>query len=188
MHTPTINKAVFLDRDGVINEDYGYVSNIRDFKFCLGTFEALSLFQNSGYLIIIITNQSGISRGLYSQKDYELLTRYYLMILRNKGIFISATYHCPHHPLFSKEPFNDCDCRKPKPGMFLKASKDFDISLKDSIAIGDKARDLQAARSAGIYKRILISKDKVPNHYEPDLASSVFSSLLEFASNMKNYL
>tara|TARA_Y100001968_G_scaffold323610_1_gene361589 strand:+ start:572 stop:1129 length:558 start_codon:yes stop_codon:yes gene_type:complete len=180
-----INKAIFIDRDGVINEDYGYVYKIIDFKFCLGTIEALTLLQKSGYLLIIITNQSGIDRGLYSQKDYELLTSYYLRVLSSKGIFVTATYHCPHHPLFSKEPFNDCDCRKPKPGMFLKASKDFDISLKDSIAIGDKTRDLQAAFAAGIEKRILISKDQSPNSIDFNLTSSVFPSLLEFAIQIK---
>ena len=179
MNLDNLRKAVFLDRDGVINIDYGYVSKKIDFEFIEGTFKALKFFQKNDFLIFILTNQSGIARGLFSQKKYEILTEYYLKILRDKGIIITDVYHCPHHPDFSKKPFNNCECRKPKPGMFLKVIKKYNISLDYSIAIGDKLHDLEAALKAGIKERFLISKNKISFNSKLDLNVKVFSSLLE---------
>ena len=115
-----MKKGAFLDRDGIINEDLGFVSDIRNFNFKVGIFNLLRILSQKGYMIFIITNQSGIARKYYSEQKYHKLTNYYKKILENLGIRIQDIYHCPHHPEFSKPPFDKCFCRKPKPGLFLK--------------------------------------------------------------------
>ena len=178
-----INKAAFLDRDGVINHDYGYVHKWKDFKFCKGVFEGLRIITDLGYKIIIITNQSGIDRGIYSENDYQKLTSNMLKALKKRNINITAIYHCPHHPNFSKDDYKNCICRKPKPGLFIKASKEFNISMDKSISIGDNERDLIASKMAGIKKRYLISdkEDKLKSNF----AISSYKSLLECANAIK---
>ena len=173
-----MKKAIFLDRDGVINKDYGYIHSIDKFKFNYGVFEALRIFQKMGFLIIIITNQSGIARGYFSENDYEKLTEYYLKILSKNKIKITAHYHCPHHPDFSEFPLNDCDCRKPKSGLFIKATKDFNIDIKSSIAIGDNLRDLEPAHYLGISRKYLIS---CSNEINSIIVNKKFKTLLECA-------
>ena len=114
------NKAAFLDRDGVINKDYGYVHKWEDFKFCDGVFEGLKSLIEMGYKIIIITNQSGIARGFFTEKDYEKLTTNMTNFLKEKQIFITAIFHCPHHPNFSYNYSSICNCRKPNPSFIFK--------------------------------------------------------------------
>ena len=177
------NKAAFIDRDGVINYDYGYVHKWKDFLFCKGVFEGLRIINDLGYKIIIITNQSGIDRGLYSEKDFQKLTSKMKKVLEERNIKITAIYHCPHHPIFSKDEFKNCNCRKPKPGLFLKASKDFNISMNKSFSIGDNERDLIAAKLAGIEKTYLISDKK--DKFNSNLAMGSYKSLLEFANAIK---
>jgi len=148
-----MNKALFLDRDGVVNKEKNYLYKIEDFEFIDGVFETCRYFQDKGYLIIIITNQAGIVRGKYSEKDYQVLTEWMIEEFKKENIIISKVYHCPHHPEFTGE----CDCRKPKPGMIYKASEEFDIDLKKSILVGDKNSDIEAAVNAKIKNNILIS-------------------------------
>ena len=150
-----MTKAVFLDRDGVINLDKAYVSKIEDFEFCEGVFEALAHFQRLGYLLIIVTNQSGIGRGYYSEEDFQILSDWMKKELLHVKIKIDAIYHCPHAPEVN------CACRKPKSGMFLKAIEDFDIDVKQSWMIGDKPSDIEAALGAGISNTILLGKTSV---------------------------
>ena len=119
-------KALFLDRDGVINYDPGYVYRIEDFEFMPGIFEALAGFMMLGYEIFIVTNQSGIGRGYYSEDDFAKLSKHMIDEFKSYGIEIKKIYHCPHTPS------DDCNCRKPKPGMILQALDEFNISLKDS--------------------------------------------------------
>ena len=151
------NKAAFLDRDGVINIDYGYVHKWENFQFCEGAIEGMKNLLKLNYKIVIITNQSGIARGIFNEKEYTILTKKYLKQLEIHGVEITAIYHCPHHPSFSEFPNNKCDCRKPNPGLFNKAIEFFDFSLENSIAIGDNKRDLEAAKRAGIKHRFLIN-------------------------------
>ena len=146
-----MNKALFLDRDGVINIDKAYVSKIEDFEFCDGVFEALGYFQSLGYLLIIVTNQSGIGRGYYSEKDFETLTSWMLQELLHVNIKIDAVYHCPHAPEAN------CACRKPKSGMLKAAIEVFDIDVTHSWMIGDKESDIEAALGAGMTQTILLS-------------------------------
>jgi len=141
-------KAAFLDRDGVINEDFGYVGKIEDFKFKEGIFELLKLLENLGFTLFIVTNQSGIARGYYSEEGFYKLTEWMKGQFKKEGIEIKDVRFCPHHPDITGE----CECRKPKPGMILDLAKVYNIDLKNSIMIGDSERDIEAAKQAGIEK------------------------------------
>jgi len=143
-------KTIFLDRDGVINKDINYLHKIDDFEFIDGIFDVCLYFQSLGYKIIIITNQSGISRGYYNHSDYQKVTQWMLDQFKYKNINILDIFHCPHGP------DSTCDCRKPKPGMFLKAKDKHNTDMEKSWMIGDKEIDTIAANSAGIDNTILI--------------------------------
>ena len=143
-------KTIFLDRDGVINKEVNYLHKIEDLEFIDGVFDACVYFQSLGYQIIIITNQAGIARGYFNKEDYYALTSWMLKQFQLNGIKVLDIFYCPHGPNSS------CNCRKPKPGMFLEADKIHRINLKDSWMIGDKETDIQAAHKAGIEKTILV--------------------------------
>ncbi len=136
------NKAIFLDRDGTINVEKNYLYKISDFEFLPGAIDALKLLQSAGYLLIIVTNQSGIARGYYKEEDYEKLNEWMLEELKANEISIDAVYYCPHHPEAKIKKYKaNCTCRKPGIGLFEQAVKDFDIDLSKSYSIGDKMRD-----------------------------------------------
>ena len=143
-------KTIFLDRDGVINKEVGYLFRIIDFKFIEGVFDACLYFQQLDYKIIIISNQSGIARGYYSERDYLELTKWMLNQFNIKGISILDILYCPHGPESS------CECRKPKPGMLIEAKDKYNISMKDSWMIGDRETDIEAANLSGINNTILV--------------------------------
>ena len=153
------HRALFLDRDGVINIDYGYVHKIKNFDFRPEIFDICKVALDYNYKIIIITNQAGIGRKLYTEKDFLLLNKYMIREFEKKFITISGTYYCPYHPTEGKgEYLKDSFFRKPNPGMILKASKDFNIDLKESFLIGDKDSDYEAARRANL-KHYIDSKN-----------------------------
>ena len=129
-----------------------YVYKIEDFEFQPGIFDLIQSYQKEGYLIFIITNQSGIAREIYSENDYLQLTDWMLGQFSKKGIIIEKVYHCPHHPGIT----GPCLCRKPRPGMILEAIETFSIDPKQSVLIGNNERDLQAGQSAGIGKNLYI--------------------------------
>ena len=143
-------RAIFLDRDGVINKDLKYLYKIEDFIFINGIFKVCQHLQNLDYKIFIITNQSGISRGYYTQTDYQILTDWMIAEFKKSDINILDVFHCPHLPNAN------CNCRKPKPGMFFEAKKIYDIDMQESWLIGDKEYDVIAANSAGISSTILV--------------------------------
>jgi D-glycero-D-manno-heptose 1,7-bisphosphate phosphatase len=143
-------KTIFLDRDGVINKEVEYLFRISDFEFIEGVFDACLYFQQLDYKIIIISNQSGIARGYYSERDYLELTKWMLNQFNIKGISILDILYCPHGPESS------CECRKPKPGMLIEAKDKYNISMKDSWMIGDKETDIEAANLSGINNTILV--------------------------------
>jgi D-glycero-D-manno-heptose 1,7-bisphosphate phosphatase len=143
-------KAIFLDRDGVINKDKNYLYKKEDFDFIEGVFEACRYFQEINYRLIIITNQSGIARGYYQEEDFHQLTKWMLGQFENQGIKILDVFFCPHGPE------STCNCRKPKPGMLLKAKEKYNISMENSWMIGDKEADVKAANTAGIENTILV--------------------------------
>ena len=153
--------AVFLDRDGTINIDYGYVYQKDKLRFIDGSIEALRLLQQNGYLLIIVTNQSGIARGYYSKEDFLELNEWMLSDLKKKGIKIAKVYYCPHHPNGKIEKYKmDCNCRKPKLGMYEEAIKDFDIDLSQSYAIGDKIRDSAICENTSCRGYLISSLEK----------------------------
>lgn len=150
INSSDLKKAVFLDRDGTINVEKNYLYKIEDFEFIDGVLKALRELSDAGFLLIIITNQSGIARGYYTEKDYETLSSWLLTTLAENGINISASYFCPHLPDASVEKYRRvCTCRKPNTGLFDQAVKDFDIDLSKSFAIGDKIRDLAICEKSG---------------------------------------
>ncbi len=143
--------ALFLDRDGTINKDFGYVYTKKDFKWIKGAKDLIKYANDIGIIVIIITNQSGIARGFYSENDFFELTEDINKDLILMGAHIDATYFCPHHPQKGKGKYKiECNCRKPKSGMFESALNDWKLNIKNCIAIGDKPRDIKAAESLGI--------------------------------------
>lgn len=143
-------KAIFLDRDGVINVEKDYAHKIEDFEFLPGVFEAVKSFNEKGYIAVVVTNQSGIGRGYYTGEDFRKLTAYMEKEFEKNGGKIAAVYHCPHGPQ------DGCDCRKPEPGMLLAAKDDFGIDMASSWMIGDKEGDIEAALAAGITNTVLV--------------------------------
>lgn len=154
------NKAVFLDRDGTINIDKDYLYRIEDFEYKEGVLDVLRILQDMGYLLIIITNQSGIARGYYTEDDFKKLNDWMLADLEKKGIHISGVYYCPHLPNAKIKKYRiNCKCRKPGIELFEKAAIDFDIDLDESIAIGDKERDLCICNATKV-RGFLVNRNK----------------------------
>ncbi|WP_104624854.1 D-glycero-alpha-D-manno-heptose-1,7-bisphosphate 7-phosphatase [Helicobacter felis] len=138
-------KALFLDRDGVVNVDRGYVHTCADFEFMPGIFELLAHAKACGYLLLLVTNQSGIGRGYYSEQDFETLSTYMQEQLEKMlGFGLDRIYHCPHAPT------HHCFCRKPQIGMAKTACQDFKLDLTQSVMLGDKKSDMQFGHNAGI--------------------------------------
>jgi D-glycero-D-manno-heptose 1,7-bisphosphate phosphatase len=141
-----MRKALFIDRDGVINVDKGHVYTAENFEFIEGIFDLCRGYSDSGYLIMVITNQAGIAKGILTEADFFKLTEWMITRFKDNGILISKVYYCPHHPDFTGR----CSCRKPEPGMILRAVKEFDLDITECVLIGDMETDLEAGRSAGI--------------------------------------
>lgn len=166
-----MNKALFLDRDGVVNVEVNYLYKIEDFKFIDGIFDLCKYYQTLGYLIIIVTNQSGIARDYYTEEDFNFLSKWMIDKFKDNGITISQVYHCPHHP----EITGNCDCRKPKPKMLFDAKKKFDLDLSKCLIVGDKERDIEAGLNAGLDETYLFDQSititnskatKIVNNFE----------------------
>ncbi len=167
-----MNKALFLDRDGVINIEKDYLYKIEEFEFIDGIFELCKHYQDLGYIIIIVTNQSGIARKYYSEVDFNNLTSWMVSEFLKNNIEIKKVYFCPHHPDITGR----CECRKPHPKMLLDASNEFDIDMKNSIIIGDKERDIEAGINAGLKESYLLNEDKTITSSK---ATKIVSSLKE---------
>ena len=153
-----VTKALFLDRDGVINVNHGYVFTIDDFDFIDGIFDLVLRAIDLNYLIVVITNQAGIGRGFYSEEDFHYLNDWMCNKFELIGANIDRVYFSPFHPTEGRGKYRKDDfSRKPNPGMILEAELDFDIDLKSSLLIGDKISDIKAGLSAGIGKNILLT-------------------------------
>ena len=160
-----IQKAIFLDRDGTINQYVGFLRNIADFELLDGVSEAIKKINQSGYLAIVVTNQPVIARGEVTWEELHEIHKKMEMLLGKDGAYIDGLYICPHHPDKGFEGERpeykvDCDCRKPKPGLLLQAARDFNIDLSQSYMIGDSNRDVEAGRKAGCKESIMIETNK----------------------------
>lgn len=156
-------KAIFLDRDGTINVDKDYLYRKEDFEYLPGAIEGLRKLSQEGFLLIVITNQSGIARGFYSKEDYLALDSWMKEDLRSKGISVVASYFCPHLPDAKIKRYKKiCSCRKPGTELFWRAQKEFGIDMSRSFAIGDRMRDLSICVESGV-KGILLSGGKAPD-------------------------
>jgi D-glycero-D-manno-heptose 1,7-bisphosphate phosphatase len=177
--------AAFVDRDGVINEERGYVHRIEDFRLLPGAVDGLRALHDGGFRLVVVTNQAGIARGLYGEDDYRALTRHMAALLRREGVTLDAVYHCPHHPSAGRDGLGiDCTCRKPSPGMLLRARDELALDLGRSVMIGDKRSDLEAGRAAGVGRLILVESGHVLDASDRSAADFVCTDLLEAACHV----
>ena len=165
-----MRKVLFLDRDGVINKDVSYLYKIADLQWVDGAKEALKLAHDSGYELIVVTNQSGVARGYDTEEDVQALHAELSRRLEADGVHILAYYYCPHHPEGSVAEYTkDCDCRKPNPGMLTKAIQDWNVDVDGSFLVGDKPSDAQAAESIGM-RAYPFEEDNLMTFLEPIFA------------------
>lgn len=178
--TASRRRALFLDRDGVINVDHGYVGRIDDFEFVAGIFDLIrAAVDELDMLAIVITNQSGIGRGLFDEAAYQHLTSWMCNRFRMEGAPLTHVYHCPYHPEHGVGAYRqDHSWRKPNPGMILQAVRDYPIDLGQSVLIGDGERDMEAGQAAGVGFLIRLDPkgeprpDLAPHHVARDLAEA----------------
>lgn len=171
-----MNKAVFLDRDGTLNPDPGYISDPDAFNLFPGVGAALAGLQGAGFLLILITNQSGIARGLITSEQLVAIHEKMQSQLAEAGATIDAIYHCPHHPDYPPvDGISDCNCRKPRPGLIERALQDYQINPASSYMIGDRSSDIKIALATGV-KPVFIGPAPLPDFAAvetfPDLSAA----------------
>ena len=179
-----MKRAVFLDRDGTINVEKDYLYQIQDFEFIPGAVDAIRVLNDAGYFVVVVTNQSGVARGYYTEEDVELLHRHIDAELEKTGARVDAWLYCPHHPDGRGSYSLPCDCRKPLPGMLKEAARRYDIDLESSVMVGDKVADIGAGISAGC-RTILVRTGYGADH--ENLVSSyteVYDDLLAAAKTL----
>jgi D-glycero-D-manno-heptose 1,7-bisphosphate phosphatase len=178
-----MNKAFFLDRDGVINTELDYVSTAESFHFINGVFDACRIILSQGYQIIVITNQSGIARGYYTLSQFSELNAWMLREFKKERIDVTEVYFCPHHAIAGLGAYKvECECRKPKPGMILKAKNEHNIDLAQSVLVGDHVSDIEAGENAGIGSLFLVG----PANEENSIANpcqSLFDAVHHYFNN-----
>lgn len=179
-----MNKAIFLDRDGTLNIDHGYVHHIDQFEFIEGSIDALLELKQLGYLLVLVTNQSGIARGYFSEKQFLQLTQWIDWSLADRGVDFDGIYYCPHLPDGIGEYRQICDCRKPQPGMLLQAAAELHIDLSHSFMVGDKIEDMIAGHAAGITHTVLVRTGKPITPDGEHIAEVVLDSI----SNLPQYI
>lgn len=173
--------ALFLDRDGIINEERHYVHRTEDFHFIDGIFELCRAAIEAGVAIIVVTNQAGIGRGFFTEQQFQTLTGWMNARFAEQGVTIDQVYYCPHHPVHGTGHYKlDCLCRKPNPGMILRARDDHGICLRNSILIGDKDWDIVAAKAAGVGTPVLISVNVPDRDAKPAYQFANLREALDF--------
>ena len=180
-----MNRALFLDRDGVINQDNGYTFKTSDLTILDGVIEGLKAIEHLKYKIIIITNQSGIARGLFKVNEFHEYMKNLTDILAENGILVCDYFYCPHHiDGVVEELAISCECRKPEPGMIIQAKKKYNLDLSRSILIGDKETDIMAGRNASLYANILVNAggEFITSH-----ANNVVKNLIAASEIIKGY-
>ena len=175
--------AAFLDRDGVINVDHGYTYRIDAFEFVPGALAACTRLAALGFVLVVVTNQSGIGRGRYTVADFEMLDAWMRSQFAAAGAPLAGVYWCPHHPTDAVGEYRRaCDCRKPAPGLLLQAARELDLDLLHSFMFGDKVSDLQAAQAAGVPNRVLLGTNGLALPVAPSpagLATACHASLAD---------
>ncbi|PLV57304.1 D-glycero-beta-D-manno-heptose 1,7-bisphosphate 7-phosphatase [Erwinia sp. E602] len=178
--------AVFLDRDGTINVDHGYVSEIDSFEFIDGAIDAMRELKAMGFALVLVTNQSGIARGMFSEDQFMQLTEWMDWSLADRDVDLDGIYFCPHHPEAIVEELRQrCECRKPQPGMLLSAQQELNIDMAASYMVGDKIEDMQAAAAAGVGKKVLVRSGKPVTAEGESAADWVLNSLKELPARIK---
>lgn len=173
-----LRPAAFLDRDGVLNEDRGYVHRAEDFQLLPGVVQALQLLSRE-YVLVVVTNQSGIARGYYTEAQHHALSEHLRALLRPAGVALGGIYHCPHHPEAALGQWRrDCGCRKPAPGLILRAASELGLDLPASLLAGDRGSDVAAGRAAGVGRCFLIGGE---DEARAAGADGAFASLLDCA-------
>ena len=178
--------AIFLDRDGTINVDHGYVFESDNFEFIDGVIDALRELKEMGFALVLVTNQSGIARGMFTEDQFMHLTEWMDWSLADREVDLDGIYFCPHHPDAIVEAFRQsCDCRKPQPGMLLTAQQDLNIDMAASYMVGDKIEDMQAAFAAGVGKKVLVRSGKPVTAEGEQAADWVLDSLKALPARIK---
>ena len=171
-------KAAFIDRNGVINEDRAYVGCPEDFVLLPGVLAGLQRLQAADYRLIVITNQSGIARGLYSEAAYLELEVHMRELLAQAGVTLDLVQYCPHLPDAPLERYRlDCECRKPRPGMLRRAAEVLDLDMPQSFLVGDRLADVQAGRAAGVGQCYLVRSGQLLSAADVAAADAVFADL-----------
>jgi D-glycero-D-manno-heptose 1,7-bisphosphate phosphatase len=153
-----MNRAVFIDRDGTISEEVGYINHTSRFRLFSYSAAAIKQLHENGYLAIVITNQAGVARGYFSEDMVQQIHERMIMEIEAGGAKLDAIYYCAHHPSVGDAPYRlDCDCRKPKPGLLLRAAAEFDINLSNSWMVGDRYSDIELAANAGVKCVLVLS-------------------------------
>ena len=153
-----MNRAVFIDRDGTISEEVGYINHLSRFRLFPYSAPAIKQLHENGYLAIVITNQAGVARGYFSEAMVQDIHKQMTKDLETSGARLDGIYYCAHHPSVGKPPYQlDCDCRKPKPGLLLRAARDYDIDLANSWMVGDRYSDIELAANAGVKSVLVLS-------------------------------
>ncbi|GKX56822.1 D,D-heptose 1,7-bisphosphate phosphatase [Leminorella grimontii] len=178
--------AIFLDRDGTINVDHGYVYEIDRFQFIDGVIEACQELKKMGFALVVVTNQSGIARGMFTEDQFISLTEWMDWSLADRDVDLDGIYYCPHHPEGSVDEYRQqCDCRKPEPGMFLSAKDELNIDMAASYMVGDKVEDMLAAQKAGVGHKVLVRSGKSITEEGEKAADIVIDSLAALPNAIK---
>src|SRR6185295_1406385 len=175
-----MKRAVFIDRDGTISEEVGYINHTSRFRTFPYAPAAIKQLNDSGWLAIVITNQAGVARGYFSEEMIQTVHQRMQDDLAGGGAQLDAIYYCAHHPSVGEPPYRfDCDCRKPKPGLITRAAQDFDIDVSESWMTGDRYSDIELARNAGLKSAFVLSgyglgeweHQRMDWKYQPDLVA-----------------
>jgi len=151
-------RAVFMDRDGTISEEVGYVNHPSRYRVFPYAAEAVRLLNEAGWLAIMVTNQAGVARGYFTEEVIDAVHQALKLALSHQNAQLDAIYYCAHHPTVGESPYRvDCDCRKPKPGLIKTAAREFDIDLAQSWMVGDRYSDIELARNAGVHAGFVMS-------------------------------
>ena len=181
-----MKKCVFLDRDGNINVEKEYLHKIEEFEFIDRAKEAIKIFNDLGYLVVVVTNQSGVARGYYDEESVRELHKHLEAEVKKIGGHIDGFYYCPHHAEKGIGKYKQkCNCRKPEPGMFLQAKADLDIDFSKSIMVGDKLSDVEAGKNLGMRSILVKTGHGMKELNDKEITGEIFETLYDFAKKLK---